>query len=99
MTLKTPPNYGYSSGTRFLDRKSFICKDLQLEAGGIEPRTLDLQVLLGQALARIGNEGLASCLVLLCSDQDIALVVEAWPRLPASCKRLILDAVGERGTQ
>ncbi len=61
--------------------------------GGIEPRTLDLQVLLRQALARVGQEGLASCLALFCSDQDLVHVVEAWPRLPASCKRLILDAV------
>lgn len=75
------------------------CKEMtyELEAGGIEPRNLDLQVLLRQALARMGNEGLVSCLVLLCSGQDVALVVEAWPGLSSSCKQLILDAVIEGG--
>ncbi len=71
----------------------------KMEAGGIEPRTRDLQVLLRQALTRVGEEGLASCLASLCSDEDLALVVEAWPGLPASCKRLMLDAVSERGAQ
>ncbi len=70
-----------------------------MEAGGIEPRNLNLQVLLRQALTCIGNDGLASCLALLCSDQDLVLVIEAWPRLPAPCKRIILDAVGERGAE
>ena len=70
-----------------------------LEAGGIEPRDLDLQVLLQQALARVGHEGLVSCLALLCSDQDLVNIVEAWSDLPPSRKRLILDAVGERGAQ
>ncbi len=70
-----------------------------MEAGGIEPRTLDLQVLLRQALTRIGEEGLASCLALLCSDQDLALVVEAWSRLSASRKRLILEAIDDGGGQ
>ncbi|MGB2985058.1 MAG: hypothetical protein WBE26_04170 [Phycisphaerae bacterium] len=70
-----------------------------MEAGGIEPRNLDLQVQLGQALTRVGKEGLASCLALLCSDQDLAHIVEAWPRLRADSKRLILGAVDESGTQ
>ncbi|MGB2985180.1 MAG: hypothetical protein WBE26_04800 [Phycisphaerae bacterium] len=69
----------------------------KVEAGGIEPRTLDLQVLLGQALTRVGKEGLVSCLALLCSDEDLAFVVEAWRKLSASRKRLILDAVEEGG--
>jgi hypothetical protein len=66
-----------------------------MEAGGIEPRNLDLQVLLQQALARVGWEGLASCLVLLCSDEGLAHLVEAWPHLSTSRKRLILEALGE----
>ena len=70
-----------------------------MEAGGIEPRIPDLQVLVRQALARVGKEGLASCLASLCSDEDLAHVVEAWSGLPASCKQLILDAVGERDAQ
>jgi len=71
----------------------------RVEAGGIEPRTTDLQALLGQALTRVGKEGLASCLALLCSDQDLAHIVEAWPRLRADSKRLILGAVDESGAQ
>ena len=70
-----------------------------MEAGGIEPLTQDLQVLLRQALARVGHEGLASCLALFCSDQDLAVVVEAWPGLPAPCKRLILEQVNGPGAQ
>jgi len=70
-------------------------KRAKVEEGGIEPRNLDLQVLLRQALARMGNEGLASCLVLLCSDEGLAQLVEAWPHLSASRKRLILEAMGE----
>ena len=66
-----------------------------MEAGGIEPRNLDLQVLLRQALARVGQEGLVSCLVLLCSDGGFAQLVEAWPHLPASRKWLILEALSE----
>ena len=72
---------------------------MSMEAGGIEPRYLDLQVLLQQALTCIGKDGLAFCLVSLCSDEDLAHVVEAWPGLPTSCKRLILDTVGERGAR
>jgi hypothetical protein len=56
-------------------------------------------MLLRQALTCIGEEGLASCLALLCSDQDLVLVVKAWPGLPASCKRLILGAVDGGGAQ
>jgi hypothetical protein len=66
-----------------------------MEAGGIEPRDLDLQVLLRQALACVGHEGLVSCLVLLCSDEGLTQLVEAWPHLSASRKRLILEALGE----
>ena len=58
---------------------------------------MDLEVLLKEALTRLGQQGLASCLVLLCSDQDLALVVEVWPGLPASCKRIILEMVDEGG--
>ena len=70
-----------------------------LEVGGIESRDLDLQVLLRQALTRVGEDGLASCLVSLCRNQDLVNIVEAWSDLPPSRKRLILDAVGERGAQ
>lgn len=76
-----------------------VVRGLRPEAGGIEPRTLDLQVLLRQALTRVGQEGLASCLVSLCTDEHLAHVIEAWSGLPASSKQLILDAVGERGGQ
>jgi len=83
---------GWWANPQPLGHKPLYPKEL-LEAGGIEPRNLDLQVLLRQTLTRLGHEGLASCLALLCSDQDIALVVEAWPGLPASCKRHILEQV------
>jgi len=66
-------------------------------AGGIEPRTPDLQVLWRQALTCIGEDGLASCLVLLCSDQGLAKVVEAWPQLSAPCKRIVLEALSDGG--
>ena len=67
----------------------------KLEARGIEPRTLDLQALFRQALTHIGEEGLA----LLCSDECLAVVVEAWSGLPASRKRHVVDAVSDRGAQ
>ena len=66
-----------------------------MEAGGIEPRNMDLQVLLRQALTRVGKKGLVSFLVLLCSDDGLAQLVEAWAHLSASRKRLILEALGE----
>jgi hypothetical protein len=93
---RTVTRWGWGANPHSLGHKPLYPKEL-LEAGGIEPRTLDLQVLLRQALARVGQEGLASCLALLCSELDFALVVEACPGLPACCRRLILDAVDEGG--
>ena len=64
------------------------------------PRKIDLwwvAVVVGAALGH--RTPLASCLALLCSDQDLAQVAEAWPRLSATCKRVILDAVGDGGGQ
>jgi len=70
-----------------------------MEAGGIEPRNLDLQTLLRQAVTRVGEEGLASCLVSLCSDEDLVRVVEGWSGLPPSRKRIILEVVDGGGAQ
>jgi len=65
-----------------------------VEAGGIESRAVDLQVALRQALTHLGKDCLASCLVSICSDEGLSQLVEAWLRLSAYRKRLILEALG-----
>lgn len=67
----------------------------KMEAGGIEPRTLELETALKQALTHLGKEGLVSCLVLLCQHPSIVRLVEAWAHIPDHCKRHILRAVNE----
>ena len=71
----------------------------ELEAGGIEPRNPDLEVVLKQALTRLGQQGLASCLVLLCRHPSLVRLVEAWPKLSTDQKRLLLTVINERGDQ
>ena len=63
------------------------------EAGGIEPRDPDLEALLRQALTRLGEDGLASCLAAICGEPIPADVVQAWSGLPDVVKRHILDVV------
>ena len=90
--------WGWGMNPHPLSHKPRYPKEL-LEAGGIEPRTMDLQVLLRQTLTRLGHEGLASCLALLCSDEDLLHVVEVWSRLPVSRKRIILVQVNGLGAR
>jgi hypothetical protein len=64
-----------------------------LEAGGIEPRDPDPEVVLRQALARLGDDGLASCLAAICSEPDLANMILAWFGLPERFRYFILNAV------
>jgi hypothetical protein len=50
-------------------------RDLEMEAGGIEPRNPDLEASLQQVLARLGEDGLASCLAALCRHPLLAQIV------------------------
>jgi hypothetical protein len=65
----------------------------KLEAGGIEPRTQELEVALKQALTRLGEKGLVSCLVLLALHPCLVRIVEAWPRLSPIQRRQVLSDV------
>lgn len=65
----------------------------KLEAGGIEPRTLELEATLNQALARLGKIGLAPCLLLRCQYPGLAQLVEVGPQRANTKKQSILNAV------
>jgi hypothetical protein len=66
----------------------------KLEAGGIEPRTQELEVALKQALTRLSEKGLVSCLVLLALHPCLVRIVEAWPRLsPIQRMQILSDVV------
>jgi hypothetical protein len=84
---KTPEN------SRFPGFQSFDMESSKLEAPGIEPGSRGPQLFTAQAVATSIENPLAHALARESqNDPDLARLVDAWPTLSSTVKRMILAA-------